>query len=557
MATTDEARGSRGGGFVGHARVVAGLTLLSRVTGLVRDAVLAATLGAGTVSNAFLLGFMVPNLFRRLFGEGALSAAFVPAYVEARDEGEAVARALARRVLRRLTVLLVTITAVGCVVLALVWAQVGGAASDQAGLASGYSALLLPYMPMVCVVAVFGAILQVRGRFLPGSAAPLVLNGGMIAAAGLAWWLGWREQTQIAGWLIGGVLVAGLMQLAWLAWASRSGWLGGVGQTAEMSVSDERFRRMRRRMLPMAIGLAAFQLNAVLDGLIALCLSPSTDGPSEMSWFPLGGVAYPIAHEAFTWLTFAQRLYQFPLGVMGLAVATAIFPALARAAVGVKEGEPGDYLDTLRRGLRLSVFIGLPAAVGLMVVAEPAARVLFERGRFTEADTAAVGWLVVGYASGVWAYATSHVLTRAWYALGEAWVPMRVTLAMTAVNLAMNLVLIWPMGAAGLAWSTSITAGLQVVVLVVLLKRRMGGVVDGAVWRSWAWAAIGSGGVAAVAGGLRWWLGGGVGDAWWWSAAVLAVCAVAGGVTYVAVMAAGRRAELRWLLSRSAGEVNG
>ncbi|MEM6756258.1 MAG: murein biosynthesis integral membrane protein MurJ [Planctomycetota bacterium] len=544
-----------GGSFVGHARVVAGLTLLSRLTGLVRDAVLAATLGAGTVSNAFLLGFMVPNLFRRLFGEGALSAAFVPAYSEARAESEAVARSLARGVLYRLALLLASITLVGCGVLALVWTQIGGGwAGDQAGLASAYAAWLLPYMPMVCLVAVFGAVMQVQGRFGAPSAAPLLLNGGMIAAAGLAWWLGWRTQTQVAGWLIGGVLAAGALQLAWLAWASRGGWLGESTGPGDASLDRARFDRMMRQMLPMAIGLAAFQLNAVMDGLIALCLSPSSAGASlEDRLLPWSDhIEYPIAHAGFTWLQFAQRLYQFPLGVMGLAVATAIFPALARAAVGVKEGESGDYLDTLRRGLRLSVFIGLPSAVGLMIVAEPAARVLFERGRFTEADTAAVGWLVVGYASGVWAYATSHVLTRAWYALGEAWVPMRVTLAMTAVNLAMNLVLIWPMGAAGLAWSTAITAGLQVVVLVVLLTRRLGGVVDGSVWRSWGWAVIGSGGVAAVAGGLRWSMGGGVGDAWWWSAAMLAMCVVAGAVAYGVVMRVARREELRWVLSRSA-----
>ncbi|MEO0588696.1 MAG: lipid II flippase MurJ, partial [Planctomycetota bacterium] len=175
------------------------------------------------------------------------------------------------------------------------------------------------------------------------------------------------------------------------------------------------------------------------------------------------------------------------------------------------------------------------------------ARVLFERGRFGADDTAAVGWLGVGYASGVWAYATSHVLSRAWYAIGEAWVPMRVTLAMTAVNLAMNLVLIWPLGAAGLAWSTAITAALQVAVMVVLLRRRVGGVVDAAVWGSWAWSLAGAAGVAAAAGGVRWVIGDG---GWWWSAATLAACVVAGAGVYVGVMAAGRRAELKWVVSR-------
>ncbi|MEM6332775.1 MAG: murein biosynthesis integral membrane protein MurJ [Planctomycetota bacterium] len=540
---------TKGGGFVGHARVVAGLTLLSRLTGLVRDAVLAATLGAGTVSNAFLLAFMVPNLFRRLFGEGALSAAFVPIYSEAREEGGAAASAFARRVVARLAWLLGGVAVVGTAALGGAWWAVSeGGGSEQARLAAGYAAWLLPYMPMVCVVAVLGAVLQVAGRFGPAAAAPLLLNGGMVAAAGLAWAMGQRGEATVAAWLVGGVLVAGAFQLGWLGWCARGVWRGDSADEAAIESGAARERRMLGQMVPMAIGLAAFQINAVMDGLIAWVLSPGAEGGGVIPWFGLWEAAYPIEHEAFTWLTFAQRLYQFPLGVLGLAVATAIFPALSRAAVGMKAGEPGEYLETLRKGLRLSVFIGLPAAAGLMVVSEPAARVLFERGRFGADDTAAVGWLVVGYASGVWAYATSHVLSRAWYAMGEAWVPMRVTLAMTAINFAMNLVLVWPLGAAGLAWSTAITAALQVGVMVVLLRRRVGGVVDATVWGSWAWSLMGAAGVAAVAGGVRWAMGGG---GWWWSAGVLAACVVAGAGVYAGVMLAGRRAELRWVVSRA------
>jgi putative peptidoglycan lipid II flippase len=220
---------------------------------------------------------------------------------------------------------------------------------------------------------------------------------------------------------------------------------------------------------------------------------------------------------ATTVLTLAQRLYQFPLGVFGIAIATAIFPALARAASGSgDQTDPGikpdggtragtvrasgEFAEILRRGLRLTLFIGLPASVGLVLVREPLTRVFFEWGEMTRGDALRSAAALAGYGSAVWAYSLTHVVTRAFYAVDDAATPLRVSVGMVGFNLVLNLLLIWPLGVAGLAWSTAISATLQSAILLVLLRKHVDRPVDAAVGRSvWRTVAISVGMGLAVA----------------------------------------------------------
>lgn len=535
---------SAGGGFVGHAVLVSGLTLVSRLTGLIRDAVLAGVFGATLWLDAFLIGFLVPNLFRRLFGEGALTAAFIPRYTRLLKDDPALARRFASLCVVLVATLLAVLTVAGEAVMT---AMLVAAEPGKATAALRLTMTMLPYMPLVCGVAFLGAVLQVHKRFGPPAAAPIVLNGVMILAA-------WLVSVAVADdavrvrWVALSVLIAGGLQIAWL--------LIEVARRAPLTLSfagtRPAFLAMLRTMVPMVIGLGVFQINTLLDGLIAYFMAAPADDPAAT--FTLLGTtrAYPMEAGAVTTLTLAQRLYQFPLGVFGIAIATAIFPALSHAAA---KREPGmhagddEFAAIFRRGLRLTVFIGLPASIGLILVRVPLTRVFFERGAFTTDAALRSAGALAGYASAVWAYSMTHVMTKAFYAADDAMTPLKVSAGMVALNLTLNLLLIWPLGAAGLAWSTAISATLQVGLLLLLLRRHVHRPVDAAVVAGWlrvlglsmlmgaaVWAVIRAFDVEAM--GTRGCLG------------VLGLCVAVGGVVFLGGAWLARLPETRWLRRR-------
>ncbi len=476
--------------FVGHALLVATLTLASRVTGLVRDAVLFASFGRGPVASAFLIGFMIPNLFRRLFGEGALASAFIPAYADLTRNDPAIARRFASLCIALLLIVTAGLTLLG--ELGLWWLNAQGGFSDDTHLAIRLTMLMLPYMPMICLVALIGGALQVRGRFGPPAAAPILLNLTMIVA------VLWATRSSVSVGEDGqalrnairlvslSVLLAGLLQLVWQLVA-----LWRVQRlTLDFSRTAAPLKKMLWVMGPMVLGLAVFQINAAMDTLIAWGFAPKAGGAQMLSLFGRQ-MAYPIddAGQVVS-LAGAQRLYQFPLGVFGIAIATAIFPALAHAAADRSDRGKTSFQTILHHGLRLSFFIGLPASVGLILVRVPLTRVIFEHGRFELQDALRVATILAGYASAVWAYSMTHILTRTFYAVGDAKTPLRVSMTMVVFNLALNLTLIWPLGAAGLAWSTAISAACQVLILLLLVRRHVGSPVDASVIRGWARTAM-------------------------------------------------------------------
>jgi putative peptidoglycan lipid II flippase len=535
--------------FVGHAVLVAALTLVSRVTGLLRDAMLFASFGRGPIASAFLIGFMVPNLFRRLFGEGALSSAFIPAYAELTRNDPALAKRFASLCIALLLIVTAGLTMLGELGLWYISSRVGW--TDDTALAIRLTMLMLPYMPLICLVALIGGALQVRGKFGPPAAAPVLLNLTMIAAIVLATHTpapgglneeGLRSAIHIVSV---SVLLAGVLQLAWQLVA-----LMRIDRfTIDFSRTAEPLKKMFWVMGPMVLGLAVFQINAAMDMLIAWGFAPKEGGAQMLSL--LGReMAYPIVDAGqVVSLAGAQRLYQFPLGVFGIAIATAIFPALAHAAADRSTQGKAGFQAILHHGLRLSFFIGLPASVGLIFVRVPLTRVLFEHGRFELQDSLLVATILAGYASAVWAYSMAHILTRTFYAVGDAKTPLRVSMTMVFFNLALNLTLVWPLGAAGLAWSTAISAVAQVLILLMLVRRHVDTPVDRSVIKGWGRTAT----LTAVMAGVLWpMLLSYPAHSLTWSASALLLAAmvVAGAVVMLAGAWLTGAEEIRWLMRR-------
>jgi putative peptidoglycan lipid II flippase len=296
---------------------------------------------------------------------------------------------------------------------------------------------------------------------------------------------------------------------------------------------------MLRRFVPGALGLGALQVNTMIDGLIATW--PLLVGPTLL------GFDYPLDKSSGAVLGYTQRLYQFPLGVFGIAVATAVFPSLSRAA-----GDAPLFASIVRRGVRLSLFIGLPASVGLMIVRRDLCSVVFEGGDFSAAGVDRAAWVLLGYAGAVWSYSVNHTLIRAFYARGDLRTPLFISLTTVGLNFLGNITFIWipGVGEAGLAWSTALTSCLQTALLSRALRRSMpeGRLLQPDDRASVARCALASLAMAlptvAVVALLP------VQDAWTGRFVRLLAALAVGAIAYGAMVAALRMPELRWLLAR-------
>ncbi|HBS29891.1 MAG TPA: murein biosynthesis integral membrane protein MurJ [Phycisphaerales bacterium] len=522
--------------FVRHARTFASMTLVSRVFGLVRDALLARALGVGATGTAFNFAFQIPNTFRRLFGEGALSAAFIPEYAQQLKHDPATADRLASLVAGVMVVGLGALTLVleGAILVALAVPV----ARESAGEALVLMAVMLPFMPLVCLTAALGGVLQTHGRFAPQAGAPVILNLCMIGAVLIgAHALAWTpERTAL---LVGAsVVLAGVAQVLWCLRDLR----GLVRWTRVVSGASGPARRMLKKMGPVVIGLGALQLSTLADSLIAGY--PVFFGPA----LP-GGTPYPLDEGAGAALTYAQRLYQFPLGVFGIALATAAFPLLAKQA----DDRPA-FVRTLRRSVRLAALIGLPATLGLLAVAPDAVRVVYLGGRVDSAAAGRIAQCVLWYTPMIGAYSVTHVLTRAFYASGETALPTRVSLSFIGVNLALNLTLMFFFAERGLAMASSIAALGQLGVLAWLAHRRLGGGMEGVFDRPTLRGLGGSAVCAAamlaiVAGAMALWPRGPEPGFWDSLLRLAAACALGAGVCAGLALLL-LKDEVRWLLDR-------
>lgn len=527
-----------GTGFAGHVRLIALLTLVSRLAGLLRESVAFKVFGASAVWSAFNVAFVIPNTFRRLFGEGALTAAFIPEYAALLKTDRALADRLASLTIGALIAGAGALVLIGELALWLVLDAMGEGAAGRDAVV--FTMVMLPYMPLVCATAVLGGMLQTNGRFFAPAAAPILFNGCMIAANLWAWRSGVSLRAGAMAVAVS-VTLSGVVQLAWCLWGLR----GVVQWTRGVAEAKQCFVRMMKRFVPVTIAMGSLQLGIIADQLIAGY--PVTFGPT----LP-GGTPYPVSEGGNAVLSYASRLYQFPLGVFGIAVATAVFPALARAW-----GDGAVFTRTLRHGVRLSLFIGVPATVGLIAVGHNLCAVVFSAEASKAGDVQRVAQVLTGYSMAVWAYSLTHVFTRAFYASGDTKLPMRISLGVIGANVVLNLVLIWPLAEAGLAWATAVTASAQCVLLGRLAGKRLApgssSLFDATTVRAVCLTLLGSVmmGSVLIGAGLVWPLSGA--PTWGERALALARDTVLGIGVFGAFAVLTRREELKWLLERNAG----
>lgn len=462
------ARGGLGTVFSG-LRVIVSTTVLSRFLGMFRDMATAALFGLGPVMDAFSLAFRIPNLARRLFGEGALSAAFLPAFTAAWESDPSDAKPAAWRLASAVFgVLVLVLTLLVLVVELLLWGLRGVYPPESATrLLLGLTGVMLPYTILICLAAQVTAVLHARSEFTWPALVPIVLNVAWIASIFVIDPLFEPDRVAQAYALGVCVVISGVGQLGlqipplfrlgfhW-SWDWRAAW--------------SEVRGIVHAVLPVVLGLSLTQITTVMDSAIAWAFSHPPGQPDARMLLP-GAPHYPLVEGATSALYFGERLYHFPLGVFGVALGTVLFPRFAQHAA---RGEVGELRSDLSLGLRLILTVGIPAGAGLGLIANPLTEAIYARGEFSVRDAHRTAGMISAYSWGVWAYCAIPVLFRGFYAIGERTAPLVVGLATLAVDLVLNLLLIWPLGERGLAWSTSVSSMVQVTILLALLQRRFG-----------------------------------------------------------------------------------
>ena len=400
---------------------VAWATLLSRLLGLLRDVLLFASLGTSALNSAFLFAFTVPNLFRRLLGEGALSSALVPIFSE--DLASAGRQRLfnsLNRVLFRLVFILVAIIPIGTAI--YLWIASLEGMEPRWLLGARFGVALLPYVLFVCVGAILGTALNILGRFAVPALSQVWLNLSMIAALGLVGPLLVDTGPGLTWILCGGVLVGGIFQVGIPLWALRS-----EGYSMRMKgPASERMKAVRDLFLPGLVGAAIMQVNILVSRLLAL-------------W---------ISAEAVSILYLANRLIELPLGIFAIAVTTVSFPDLSRHAA---QDDMVGFSRSYQFAKRLILAITMPAAAGLIILAEPILHLLFSWGAFGRGDVAMTVPILVIFALGLPFYAWAAYTTRGFHALKDMRTPLRLAFLNFLFNIVLSLWLMQSLGMIGLA----------------------------------------------------------------------------------------------------------
>jgi putative peptidoglycan lipid II flippase len=448
-ASNRAASATRQVGIVGLA------VMASRVLGLARDLIIAALFGANRSLDAFLIAFRIPNLLRDLFAEGALSTAFVTVFSQKiATDGDDAAWTLASKVTTLVSVFMSAIVLLGILFAdLLVRLQAPGFSADDVAFTTVLLRIMYPFILLVSLAALTMGMLNARRIFgVPAMASSFFNLGSIIGGVALGWWMdpgfGPRALLGLAmGTLLGGLCQLGV-QLPTL-------FKQGFRLRFDWDTQDAGVRRIISLMIPAIIAGSAVQVNVVVNGIFA-----------------------SYQEGAISWLQYAFRLMQLPLGVFGVAVATVTLPLISRsAAVGNRE----EFREILARGIRLAFFLTIPSAIGLIGLAEPIIGLIFERGRFTHHATIETAAALRFYAIGLVGYAGIKVLAPAFYALDQRRTPMYVSLFSIVVNVALNAALAVGLGWGhrGLALSTSIVAMLNFGILYVLMRRSAGGLETG------------------------------------------------------------------------------
>lgn len=431
-------------------------TMISRVAGLVRDMVVAAVFGVGMVTDAFFVAFTIPNLLRRFFAEGSLTAAFVPTFTDVlQKEGTAEARQVVRICWTILLLVLACVTLLGILSSPWLVKLVGYGFSGSAGklaLTDLLNRLMFPYIFFVSLVALFAGVLNVSGHFLLPALSPVMLNLAMIGSALV---LAPRMEQPIMA-LAFGVLIGGVVQFAMQIPVL---YRFGYDLRLNFNFRHSAVVRVARLMLPGLFGVAIYQVNVVVTRLLA-------------SFLQEGSVS---------WLYYGQRLFEFPQGVFVVSLAQAVLPTMSRQAAA--DDQVG-FRESLRFAMILILLVTIPAALGLILCNQAVYSLFFMRGSFTAFDVSQAALALAWYAPGLLFVGISRVVVPSYYAMKDTRTPVLVSFWTLVVNVVAGLVLMRIMGHAGLAFALTIAAVFNAAVLTLLLSRRLGGLDLALIWRT-------------------------------------------------------------------------
>lgn len=422
---------------------VGSFTLLSRITGFVRDVIMANMIGASFLSDAFFVAFKLPNFFRRLFAEGAFNAAFIPSFAALLTEkGQKAAIDFAGEVLSVLLVVLLALNAI--FILFMPWIMPvfapGFADSpEKFDLTVALSQITFPYILFISLVSLLGGILNSLGKFAAPAASPILLNlcmiGGML-------WLTASTATPAHALAIS-VFIAGIVQFVWLmVICLRHGCMPGI----TLPRLTPQVKAMLLLMAPAALGSGVQQLNLLVDVIIA-------------SHIP----------DAVSYLYYADRITELPIGVIGVAIGTVLLPMLSKQ---IRAGEIDAARQQMNRALELVLLFGLPATAALLVIAEPIIRVLYMHGAFTGDDMAATTMALIAFTAGLPAFLAVKVFAPGFFANHDTKTPFKIALVCVVINLVLNLILIHPFKHVGMAMATTAAGWVNVALMAHILRKR-------------------------------------------------------------------------------------
>jgi putative peptidoglycan lipid II flippase len=455
--------------MINRILTVGGFTLLSRVTGFVRDIILAAVLGAGPIADAFFVALRLPNHFRAIFAEGAFNAAFVPAYARIREQGGAGrAQIFADRVFTLLLTSQIVLLAAALIFTPQVIGLLAPGFSRDPGrydLAVTLTRITFPYLLLITLVTLYGGILNALHRFAAAAAAPIFLNIAIVVA--LAFAAFFPSSGHAAAW---GVLASGVMQYLLLANDTRR---AGALPWLRWPKLDADERKFFRALGPATIGSGGVQLALFADTIIA-------------SFLPAGAISA---------LYYADRIDQLPIGVIGIAAGTVILPEMSRR---IAAGDEAGALHAQNRAVEFTLLLSIPCVAAFFVVPDAIMRGLFMHGAFTADDARAAAQTLIAYAVGLLPFVLIRSVVATFYARGDTATPVKAALIAALVNIAFKVLLMGPLAQVGLALATSIGAWINFGLVVWFARRAGYGGIDERLRRSIIWLAAAGLGLAGV-----------------------------------------------------------
>ncbi len=421
---------------------IGGLTMVSRIAGFGREMLMSRVMGASWQADAFFVAFRLPNTFRRLFGEGAFSAGFVPLYSQRLqgEDGEAKAKRFSEEVLAVFVPTLIVFTLVFEIIMPLFVAAISGYSGDKLGLATFLTRITFPYLLLISLVSLFSGILNSLARFTAAAFAPALLNLAMLTALIFVPVGGTITATALSI----AVTLGGVLQLGLLLYACKR---AGVVLTLKRPKMTPGVRQFIRVVVPATLGAGVYQISAFIDTFFLARL-----GTGSLSYF-----------------NYADRLNQLPLGVIGAALGTAILPQVSKH---VGANEPDKAAKVQGQAAELAMLLCLPAALALAVSALPLVSALFQGGRFTAEDARLTALTLSIVVLGLPAYVLVKVLTPGFYARQDTATPVKIAALVLVATVLLNFILIPPFGSAGLASAIAITSWLNCLLLYVILHRR-------------------------------------------------------------------------------------